>query len=105
MKTEIIYCESNHQVPPLMQGEKILKKGSINGEGNYPLPCDIRLLKDVEMHVSDGTKLYADIFLPVTDEKYRPSFSGVRTIKRSTTFLFRGSFLRTDYPAFKDLKA
>ncbi|MBR3308792.1 MAG: CocE/NonD family hydrolase [Lachnospiraceae bacterium] len=69
MKTAIIYCESNHQVPPLMRGEKILKKGSINGEGNYPLPCDIRLLKDVEMHVSDGTKLYADIFLPVTDEK------------------------------------
>lgn len=69
MTTEILYCESNHQVPPLMQGEKILEKGSVNGPGNYPLPCDIRLLKDVEMHVSDGTKLYADIFLPVTEEK------------------------------------
>ena len=69
MKTEIIFCESTHDVPPLMSSEKILKKGSVNGDGNYPLPCDIRLLKDVKMQVSDGITLYADIFLPVTEEK------------------------------------
>lgn len=42
----------------------ILPKGYVHTEGGLPLPCDIIFMRDIEMTLRDGTKIYTDIFLP-----------------------------------------
>lgn len=45
-----------------------LKAGYTHHRGHLPLPCDIIRERDVTLVMRDGTKIYADVFRPVTDE-------------------------------------
>lgn len=54
---------------PLKRETIVFKKGSQQEEGAMPLPCDMIKEKDVPLTMRDGTVLYADVFLPVTEEK------------------------------------
>jgi predicted acyl esterase len=47
----------------------ILKKGTIVIEHGVALPCDILWQRDVGVKMRDGVTIYADIFLPVGNEK------------------------------------
>jgi predicted acyl esterase len=50
----------------------ILRKGHVKpGEGMHgsrPLPCDMHFDRDVIVTMRDGTKIYVDVFRPVTEE-------------------------------------
>lgn len=50
--------------------EIILKKGQIIAEGFKPLDCDIKMLKDVAVKMRDGIIIYADFYLPISEEKF-----------------------------------
>ena len=54
---------------PFETKEVILKKGQQIAEGFKPLSCDIKMLKDTPVTLRDGVTIYADIYLPVTEEK------------------------------------
>lgn len=54
---------------PFETKELLLKKGRKIAEGFKPLPCDIRMLKDVPVQLRDGITIYTDIYLPITDEE------------------------------------
>ena len=49
-------------------GRTILPAGSTYSAGGRPLSCDIELNRDVEMRLRDGTRIYLDVYRPVTDE-------------------------------------
>lgn len=48
----------------------LLKKGTIRREGSMPLPCDIRMLRDVPVKLRDGVTIYTDVFLPAKEGQY-----------------------------------
>ena len=48
----------------------ILKKGTIRREGSMPLPCDIKMLRDVAVKLRDGVTIYTDVFLPAEEGSY-----------------------------------
>lgn len=48
----------------------LLKKGTIRREGSMPLPCDIRMLRDVAVKLRDGVTIYTDVFLPAKEGAY-----------------------------------
>lgn len=48
----------------------LLKKGTVRREGSLPLPCDIRMLRDVAVTLRDGVTIYTDVFLPAEDGHY-----------------------------------
>ena len=48
----------------------LLKKGTIRREGCKPLPCDIRMLRDVAVRLRDGVTIYTDVFLPAKEGSY-----------------------------------
>lgn len=48
---------------------EILPKGSRRNPYNMALPCDILLEKDVCVTMRDGTKLYGDVYRPVTSSE------------------------------------
>ena len=48
----------------------LLKKGTIRREGSMPLPCDIRMLRDVAVKLRDGVTIYTDVFLPAEEGNY-----------------------------------
>jgi len=50
-------------------GSSILKKGTTFLEGSIALPRDIVWQRDVGVKMRDGTTIYADIFLPDSNEK------------------------------------
>lgn len=54
---------------PFETKELLLKKGRKIAEGFKPLPCDLRMLKDVPVQLRDGITIYTDIYLPITDEE------------------------------------
>lgn len=60
--------ESDPPVPDLDTRTVLLEKGSVHGEGAYPLPCDIRVDQDVAVPLRDGTVLRADVYRPATDQ-------------------------------------
>jgi predicted acyl esterase len=72
---EIIYRPANPLdapgalVPPLQPGTTVLPKGSVHAEGGMPLPCDIRLDRDLAVPLRDGTVLYGDVYRPTGDEQ------------------------------------
>lgn len=67
MSVEVIYRESNHEVPPLEPLTRLLPKGSVNGQGSTPLPCDIIFERDAAVTMEDGVVIYTDIYRPATD--------------------------------------
>jgi len=50
-------------------GSSVLKQGTTFLEGGIALPCDIVRHRDVGVSMRDGTTIYADIFLPDSNEK------------------------------------
>lgn len=52
------------------QESTILKAGTIRRKGAMALPCDIRMDRDVEIALRDGTVIYADIFRPTENGNY-----------------------------------
>jgi predicted acyl esterase len=56
--------------PGFKQEELLLKKGTIRREGAMPLPCDIRMMRDVAITLRDGVTIYADVFLPAEEGEY-----------------------------------
>lgn len=48
----------------------ILKKGTLRRKGAKPLPCDIRLDRDVAVKLRDGSTIYTDVFRPVAEGRY-----------------------------------
>ena len=48
----------------------LLKKGTVRRSGSMPLPCDIRMLRDVAVTLRDGVTIYTDVFLPATEGHY-----------------------------------
>jgi predicted acyl esterase len=50
-------------------GSSILKKGTTFSKGGIALPCDIIWHRDEGVKMRDGTTIYADIFLPDSNEK------------------------------------
>jgi predicted acyl esterase len=48
----------------------VLKKGTVRRKGAKPLPCDIRLDRDVAVELRDGTTIYTDVFRPVQEGRY-----------------------------------
>ncbi len=50
-------------------GSSVLPAGHLKKEGLRALPCAMVYERDVEIIMRDGTKLYADVFRPVTDAK------------------------------------
>ena len=48
----------------------LLKKGTIRREGCKPLPCDIKMLRDVAVKLRDGVTIYTDVFLPAKEGSY-----------------------------------
>ncbi|MEU3788023.1 CocE/NonD family hydrolase [Streptomyces sp900129855] len=51
-------------VPPLQPGSTVLPKGSVHTDGGMPLPCDIRLDRDLAITLRDGTLIYGDVYRP-----------------------------------------
>jgi predicted acyl esterase len=49
-------------------GTTVLPAGSTHAPGGRALSCDIRLDRDVEVALRDGTIIYADVFRPITDD-------------------------------------
>jgi predicted acyl esterase len=49
-------------------GRTVLPAGSTYSNNGRALPCDIVLDRDVELTLRDGTRIYADVFRPATDE-------------------------------------
>ena len=49
-------------------GRTLLRAGSVHSDGARPLSCDIELSRDVEMRLRDGTKIFLDVYRPVTSE-------------------------------------
>lgn len=49
--------------------EVILEKGQQIAKEFKPLPCAIKMLKDVPVALRDGVTIYTDIFLPITEKK------------------------------------
>lgn len=54
---------------PLEPDETILKKGDRYKKGALKLPCDILRERDIALTMRDGTKLYANVFRPITDDE------------------------------------
>lgn len=48
----------------------LLKKGTVRRQGSMPLPCDIRMLRDVAVTLRDGVTIYTDVFLPAEEGHY-----------------------------------
>jgi predicted acyl esterase len=53
--------------PGFRPGTEILTAGSVHREGGAPLAVDIRLDRDVEVLLRDGTAIYVDVYRPVSD--------------------------------------
>ena len=51
------------------------KAGQVVKKGYMPLPCDLIMHESVLMTLSDGTKLYSDIFLPTSFEDLSREYS------------------------------
>ncbi len=51
--------------PGLKEETYVLRKGSVQAEGVMPLPCDIRVDRDVPIALRDGTVVRVDIYRPV----------------------------------------
>lgn len=49
-------------------GRTTLPAGSTHSPGGRPLTCDIVLDRDVEMQLRDGTRIFLDVYRPVTEE-------------------------------------
>ncbi len=49
-------------------GRTILPAGSTYSDGGRLLACDIQLDRDVAMKLRDGTRIYLDVYRPVTDQ-------------------------------------
>lgn len=49
-------------------GSKVLPAGSTYSRDGRRLTCDIRMDRDLDMQLRDGTRIYLDLFRPVTDE-------------------------------------
>lgn len=67
----------------------VLPKGWLKEEGMMPLLCDMIYDRDVTITLRDGTKIYADVFRPVTDEPVPVLFA-------STMFGKYGSYVTLD---------
>ena len=48
----------------------LLRKGTVRRQGSMPLPCDIRMLRDVAVTLRDGVTIYTDVFLPAEEGNY-----------------------------------
>jgi len=49
-------------------GTTLLKSGTSAVAGARQLDCDIRVDRDVEVQLRDGTRIFVDVYRPVTDE-------------------------------------
>lgn len=74
MSIEIIYYPVNPAdtpgsgYPGFNPHTEIYPKGYQAQEGRLPFACDTICEQDVEIVLRDGTKIYADVYRPVTDE-------------------------------------
>lgn len=64
---------SQSKYPGFNPSKKILKKGTVIKPGRMPLPCDVLMEQDVAVTLRDGTKIYTDIYRPVTAEDKIPA--------------------------------
>ncbi|BBC30959.1 hypothetical protein SGFS_022530 [Streptomyces graminofaciens] len=60
---------SEPPLTPFQPGTTVLPKGSVHVEGGKPLPCDIRLDRDLAIALRDGTVIYGDVYRPTGDEQ------------------------------------
>lgn len=58
---------SEPPVPELDTKTLVLERGSVHGEGHYPLPCDIVVDQDIAVPLRTGAVLRADVFRPAGD--------------------------------------
>ncbi len=75
--------------PGFYPSSTVLPKGHKKAEGYMALPCDILFERDVPVILRDGTRIYVDIFRPVTEEK-------VPVLINSTIFGKYGSYVTLD---------
>ncbi|SDZ54037.1 CocE/NonD family hydrolase [Herbiconiux ginsengi] len=73
--------------PGFRPGTEILAAGSVHRDGGAALTCDIRLDRDVEVVLRDGTVLYVDVYRPVGDSPVPAILSWSPYDKTSTTGL------------------
>jgi predicted acyl esterase len=59
---------SEPPVPEFDTRTVVLERGSVHGEGHYPLRCDIVLDQDVAVPLRTGAVLRADVFRPAGEE-------------------------------------
>lgn len=52
---------------------EVIAKGTIRGPGHRPVPCDILWERDVEVVLSDGTRIYTDLFRPHGNDAALPT--------------------------------
>ncbi|WP_433136853.1 CocE/NonD family hydrolase [Actinomadura nitritigenes] len=71
---EVLYRDSRAPEDPEVKwrgfqpGRTVLAAGSTHSPEGRPLACDIVLDRDVEMRLSDGTRIFLDVYRPDTDE-------------------------------------
>lgn len=71
---DVIWSEANPPDSPSAKwrgfapGRTVLASGSVHAPGGLPLPCDIVFERDVEVTLRDGTRIFVDVYRPVTDD-------------------------------------
>lgn len=73
--------------PGFRQGVTVLKEGQQVQNGAKPLPVDIVMHESMPMVLSDGTKLYYDVFLPAGFENLAADFDADKRIPALVAWL------------------
>ncbi|MEU6375773.1 CocE/NonD family hydrolase [Streptomyces sp. NPDC046909] len=79
-------------IPDVHPETVVFRKGSVNGEGSYPLPCDIVVERDLGIPMRDGVTLLADLYRPDTTAE-------LPTILVYTMYVKRGGFWNKHFSA------